>query len=94
MNGIEMAGPQLTPARFAAGLRRVPPSTATPKLPQISYGTTGPGPFTGRDDVAEVWWSADRQADFDGRQGTYVRLDGGRRVGLGTFPRTVPAVFR
>jgi hypothetical protein len=94
MNGIEMAGPQLTPARFAAGLRTVPASTATPKLPKISYGGSGPGPFTGRDDIAEVWWSSDRDADFDGKRGTYVRLDGGRRVDLGTFPRTVPAVFR
>lgn len=94
MNGVETAGPRLTPASFAAGLRNVSPTPANPKQPRLSYGSRGPGPFTGRDDVAEVWWSADRAADFDGKKGTYVRVDGGRRIDLGGFPRTVPAVFR
>lgn len=94
LNGIETAGPQLTPQGFAAGLRSVPPTPPTPKQPKLSYGSTGPGPFTGRDDVAEIWWNPDATETFDDKKGAYMRVNGGRRVDLGGFPSTVPAVFR
>lgn len=93
-NGLETAGPGLNPAAFQRGLGSIPATVGDPKAPSLSYGSRGPGPFTGRDDVAEIWWDPNETETFDGNRGAYIRVNGGKRVRLGTFPNTSPAVFR
>jgi hypothetical protein len=93
-NGVERSGPDVTPRTFQSGLGSVPATLPGPKQPRLSYGSRGPGPYTGRDDVAEIWWNPSETHTFDGKRGAYERVNSGARVQLGGFPTTVPAVFR
>jgi hypothetical protein len=79
VNGIHMAGPELTPETFEQGLFRIPPAGGTPTAPQISFGNWGffPEPdYMGIDDSSEIWWDADYEAEDE--RGT---------VGLGVWRR-------
>jgi hypothetical protein len=73
MTGFHMAGPELTPETFEAGLFNYPVSGGTPTAPQISYGNqvfTDPD-YQGYDDVVEIWWDPDAVGlDERGQQGT------------------------
>jgi hypothetical protein len=86
LTGIYMAGPNLTPETFKAGLFHLPPAGGGPTNPEISYGdhgyykmldpnTCGPaGPrpdYLGTDDVTEIWWDSTQTGpDEQGKAGT------------------------
>jgi hypothetical protein len=85
VQGLHMAGPDLTPETFARGQFRIPPAGGGPTTPQISFGNWGffPDPdYRGIDDSTEIWWDASVAApDETGVDGTGVwrRAHGGLR---------------
>lgn len=57
--GIHMAGPDLTPATFARGMFRLPPTGGGPANPLVSYGNWGyykAMDYGGIDDAVQIWW--------------------------------------
>lgn len=92
-SAIEAAGPQLTATSFAQGMFSLPAIGGTaPDVPRVSFGANGPSPYTGIDDVTEIWWD-DQRTGPDGKTGYNFYVEGGRRRQLGTWPRTDPNVF-
>lgn len=96
--GIQMAGPDLTPETFAAGLFRVPPSGGSPTYPQISYGNWGffsEPDYNGIDDAVPIWWDADLEGpdenDNQGK-GMWRYVDGGERFLSTDEPPAAPFV--
>ena len=88
---IELAGPALTDRTLAQGIF-AQPALGGGRSPTLSFGRNGPSPYTGVDDVMEVWWSADRQGP-DGKPGTHFYVGGGKRYLLGAWPTSPPQVF-
>ena len=76
VQGVHMAGPDLTPETFARGQFRIPPAGGGPTTPQISFGNWGFFPDTdyqGIDDSTEIWWDPTVAApDETGVDGTGV----------------------
>jgi hypothetical protein len=87
VQGIHMAGPDLTPETFARGQFRVPPAGGGPTRAQVSFGNWGFFPGLGTDyaaidDDSEIWWDPTVEApDEIGTPGTGVwrRAHGGER---------------
>jgi len=92
-SGIQMAGPNLTPETFEAGLQSTMfPNPDHPNLP----GKVG---FAGRSysmttDGAEIFWSATAQDPNDGSAGHYCYVDGGARHGRGSWPQGGDPFFK
>ncbi len=100
--GIQLAGADLTPESFAAGLFSYPPTGGQPAAPHTSYGTHGlfsgtAGPdFTGVDDSTLIWWDPSAAGlDEQGKQGVgmYRYVDHGKRYLPGTLPTTLQPFF-
>jgi hypothetical protein len=76
MNGIHMAGPELTAENFARGQFRIPPAGGGPTTPQVSFGSWGFFPtvdYAGIDDSTEIWWDPSVEApDETGQDGKGV----------------------
>jgi hypothetical protein len=72
-NGIQMAGPDLTPQNFELGTFSLPTS------PPGEFGTWsyGSGAFTPGTDTQLGWWSATDTSAFDGKPGGWQSCDGG-----------------
>lgn len=93
------AGPRPTPANIRNGLFTAPvrggwkESKGDPRQALIKFGT-GADDYTGIEDVREVWWSATRPSEIDGRPGSYTPVDGGHRYELGEFSTADPKVFQ
>lgn len=91
-SGIQMAGHNLTPLSFEAGLKTWPGGTGP-------YGTMGFGPvdYTPTRDYRIIWWSTDAISIVNSSQGAYKVSYGGERYAPGKFPRLPadqqPAVF-
>lgn len=81
-SGIQMAGPNLTPASFEAGLKNWPGGTGP-------YGTFGFGPvdYTPTRDYRVVWWDRDAVSIVNSAPGAYKASFGGARYAVGKFPR-------
>jgi hypothetical protein len=85
VDGIHMAGPDLTPETFARGIFRIPPAGGGPANPQVSYGNWGMFPevdYQGIDDAVEIWWDPDVEVEDErGAPGVGVwrRSAGGER---------------
>lgn len=92
-SAIQNAGPLLTPANIKAGLFAAAGRGGDPAHPYIKFGAR-PDDYTGIEDVREVWWSATARSPIDGKPGTYVPVDGGRRYRSGQIPTGDPKVFR
>lgn len=91
-NGIQMAGPELTPLSFREGLNAM--GTRTPEPPWGVTGGFGPDDHSYIDDVAEIWWDDTAPNPYWGNSpGSYRYVDCGRRLGLGAIPSTAPRVF-
>ena len=97
--GVHMAGGNLTPATFEAGMFDHPLIGSGKKtVASISWGTKL-WPFkdyTSFDDVTEIWWDPNAQGEDeignDGR-GMYRYVDGGHRYMPGQWPTSLPRVF-
>jgi ABC-type branched-subunit amino acid transport system substrate-binding protein len=91
-NGVQMAGPKLTPQAFRDGLYRYPPSGGDPVNPQLSFGKHGFWPFVdnyGSDDAGMLWWDPSAVGEDEVHQvgnGLYRYAAGAKRYTLGKFP--------
>lgn len=85
--GLQMAGPNLTPETFAAGMYAYPGA----------FGPRGtwhfaPGDQTSVDDFREIWWAPDVVSGQNNRSGAWVELNDGARWDNGN-PPTGPADY-
>jgi hypothetical protein len=85
--GIQMAGPNLTPQTFEAGMFAYPGGNG----PRGLWGF-GEGDYTPTDDYREIWWDPNRISPQNNKAGAWVQLNGGRRWSR-TSPPTGPAGF-
>ncbi len=72
--GIQMAGPNLTPETFEAGMFAYPDRFG----PRGTWDF-GPGDYTPTNDYREIWWDPDRISGQNQRRGAWAQLDNGRR---------------
>jgi hypothetical protein len=90
-NGIQLAGPDLTPLSFTQGLYQLPPRTPDP-IWSVGGGFS-PGDLTYPDYVSFVWWSAADLAPDDATgPGAYRHVFGGKKFRIGEMP-TDPIPF-
>ncbi len=93
MIGIHLAGPDLTPESFLAGLQRIPPRGGNAVNPQTSRGEHDVWPefdWGGSDDAAIIWWNPDVSGEDEvGKvgEGLYQFTNMGKRYTPGTFPK-------
>src|SRR5690606_37491945 len=85
--GIQMAGPNLTPQTFEAGMFAYPGGSG----PRGLWGF-GEGDYTPTDDFREIWWDANRISPQNNKPGAWVQLIGGARW-TPNRPPTGPAGF-
>lgn len=92
-NGVQLAGPKLTPATFAKGLQGTTfpdPGAGAPPYYQSGYGF-GAGDYNGVQDYAVVWWS-DQAPPFNYVQGgnpesgSFCLVGNGARFRPGAWP--------
>ena len=93
VNGIQRAGPNLTPETFMQGLQSMP---RRPPDPIWSIGGGyGPNDYTYSDYVSLVWYDPTAPApDERNLPGAYRHLDGGRRYAVGEIPTEPLPWFR
>jgi Periplasmic binding protein len=72
--GIQMAGPNLTPQTFEAGMFAYPGGSG----PRGLWGF-GQGDYTPTDDFREIWWDPNRISGQNNKKGAWVQLNGGAR---------------
>lgn len=86
--GIQMAGPDLTPANFEAGMRAYPGSQAG--ATNALYGTWGfpTGHFTPQLDAAIIYWNPNLISKYNSKVGAYVVAS--PRYKSGQFPTSPP----
>jgi hypothetical protein len=97
--GLQLAGPDLTPATFREGLFRYPSGPTNPTDIHLSWGEHDIWPTTdlfGTDDATLIWWNPDASGlDEVGNpgKGMWEYAAGGRRYLPGQWPAGEPAVF-
>jgi hypothetical protein len=87
--GIHLAGPNLTPETFQAGLYSYPGGSG-PR----GHWSFGPGNHTPTGDFRELWWDPNRISPQNNRPGAWVQLGGGARYFPGQIPRGRGAFFQ
>jgi hypothetical protein len=83
--GLQMAGPNLTPDSFEAGMFAYPAASGPRGLWHF-----GPGDYTTTDDYREIWWDPNRVSGQNNKPGAWAQLNGGQRYTSGQ-PPTTPA---
>jgi hypothetical protein len=88
--GIQMAGPNLTPQTFEAGMRRYPGSVAN--APNAEFGTWSfpAGTYTPQRDSHIIYWDPNKTSIYNGKQGAYVVAS--PRYLNGQYPTGAPPV--
>ncbi len=83
--GIQMAGPNLTPASFEKGMFDYPRRSGP-------YGTWGFGPndYSTSDDAREVFWNPQAGSRQNNSPGAYQDPNGGKRFPIGKWPGGQP----
>jgi len=87
--GIQMAGPNLTPQSFEAGMYAYPGGSG----PRGQWGF-GPGDHTPTDDFREIWWDPNRISPQNNEPGAWVQLNGGARWSAANPPRGPAGFFK
>jgi hypothetical protein len=85
--GVQMAGPNLTPNSFEAGMFRYPP-----KLGPAGYWVFGPSDYTAANDVREIYWDPNATSTYNGKKGAYVEPNPGVRWKVNEIPAGDPNV--
>jgi hypothetical protein len=86
MNGIQMAGPNLTPKTFEQGMFKI--GHPRPANNWEIGGGWGPGDRAFVDTFAEIWWDGTAVDPSTGNPGgAYRYTDNGRRYGFGEMTR-------
>jgi hypothetical protein len=91
-NGIQMAGPNLTPQTFEQGLVRMGPLVHD-LPPWEVVGGFGAGDYSLADKVGILWWDPSAPNDTGG-SGGYRWINSGKRYGLGELPSSLPELFK
>jgi hypothetical protein len=88
--GIQMAGPDLTPQTFMAGMRKYPGSVAN--APNAEFGTWSfpNGTFSPQRDSHIIYWDPTKTSIYNGKQGAYVVAS--PRYLNGQYPSGAPPV--
>jgi hypothetical protein len=86
--GVQMAGPNLNPQTFEAGMFRYGPHQGPMGLWRF-----GPGDYTSTDDFREVWWDAKATSPQNNDVGAWKELNGGARYTFENPPPKGPAPF-
>ncbi|MBI4728680.1 MAG: hypothetical protein HY775_04160 [Acidobacteria bacterium] len=75
--GIQVAGPRLTPKAMSQGFHAIPPKDSTnPFVAACFYDT---GDYTCVKDAAETWWDVDGRRPASNDPGCWRQVRGGRR---------------
>jgi hypothetical protein len=82
--GIQQAGARLDPGTFEHGELTLPSYGGDRLHALVEFGG---GDYTAQSDVRMTYWSTSTSSPSNGKQGTYLPLDGSRRHGIGTFAR-------
>jgi hypothetical protein len=90
--GLVAAGPKLTPLTYEYGLLTAPGYDQWSKWhdPRLVYLAWGKNDYTGISDIREVYYNTNKKSAINGRRGTYIALNGGRRYDLNTIPSGEP----
>jgi len=98
-DALQAAGPDLTPQNLARGMHALPVLGA----PSYSYGAwswnqgptgqSGAGEHASLIDARFVWWNPTAISPVNGKAGTFVAIDNGKRWRLGQWPKTLPKLF-
>jgi hypothetical protein len=83
--GLQMAGPELTPQTFEAGMFAYPP-----KVGPFGLWKFGPGDRTAANDVREIYWDAAAISTYNGKQGAYIGANDNARFQRGQIPDADP----
>ena len=83
--GLQMAGPNLTPETFQAGMFAYPPRTG-------SFGrwSFSPTDHTCSDDAREIYYDRNALSAFNDKPGRWITLNGGRRFRGSSWPEQAP----
>jgi hypothetical protein len=87
--GLQMAGPNLTPQTFEAGMFAYPGGSG----PRGTWHF-GPTDYTPTDDFRQIWWDPNRISGQNNQAGAWVQLGGGRRYTPQNVPKGTPAYFK
>jgi hypothetical protein len=93
MDGVHLAGPDLTPDNFKAGLFRYLPNGSSALRPHVSWGTDlwHRPDYNSIDDVGIVWWDPNATGQDEvghSGNGEYRYIDDGKRFLPGQIPTT------
>jgi len=83
--GLQMAGPDLNPSSFDAGMGAYPPKSGP-----FGLWDFGPGDRTAANDVREIYWDAGAISTYNGKQGAYIGANDGARYQRGQIPDAEP----
>jgi hypothetical protein len=84
--GIQMAGPNLNPSSFQAGMFGYLPRSGLEGLWDF-----GPGDFSTSDDAREVYWDPNATSTQNGKKGAYIATSNAR-FPIGKWPAGAPNV--
>jgi hypothetical protein len=97
--GVQLAGPDLTPSTFTTGLFRAPPAGGGPTTPLDAYGYQGAAPlpsYSSPADYTFIWYDATAKGqDEEGVTGSGLMryVNGGARYKAGTVPDGAVPMF-
>jgi hypothetical protein len=92
LDGIQGAGPKLTPAAFQKGLYDL--GYRYGQAVWSAGGGFGPGDWGYMDNFGEIWWDATATAPQYGTKGAFRWTHGGRRYKRGQLPGDDTELFR
>ena len=80
---LQQAGPNLTPTNFERGVLTLPAAGGSRFHSLIKFGA---GDFTGVSDARMMFYSTSKRSPTNGKAGSYIALNNGKRYTLGQFP--------
>jgi hypothetical protein len=83
--GLQMAGPDLNPSTFDAGMANYPAKSGP-----FGLWDFGPGDRTAANDVREIYWDAGAISTYNGKQGAYIGANKGARYQRDQIPKSPP----
>jgi Periplasmic binding protein len=83
--GLQMAGPDLNPSTFDAGMSNYPAKTGP-----FGLWDFGKGDRTAANDVREIYWDPGAISTYNGKQGAYIGANKGARYQRDQIPDAAP----
>jgi len=83
--GLQMAGPNLNPQTFDAGMAAYPARSGP-----IGLWKFGPGDRTAANDVREIYWDAGAISTYNSKKGAYIGANNGARFQRSQIPDAQP----